>query len=103
MRTNGMDAEGSLDRALWRQSRSAELPDDAAARFLDLAGFAEMRLDADDEERVADWLARDPAAAGDIAAARALAGAPTQPDAASERVVRRACALVASPAAPRSS
>lgn len=100
MRANGEDTESWRDAALWQRSRSAELSDDEAARFLDLAGFAERRLDADDEERVAEWLARDPAIASDIAIARALGGETAPPEAAPDAVLARACALVGGSAAP---
>src|SRR5207247_32149 len=66
-------AVGLPDAALLRRSRMVEMTPDEAERYLDLAGFADGRLDPDDCERVAEWLAGDPAAAGDIAAARALA------------------------------
>jgi anti-sigma factor RsiW len=72
--------------------------DDEAERFLDLAGFADDRLDADDRERVAEWLARDAAAAADIGAAQSLAAAePFAP--APEAIVARASALVPGAAA----
>src|SRR5579862_8901611 len=83
----------SPDRALWRASRTMDAPDDEAERFLDLAGFADGRLDTDDNARVAEWLQRDPAAAADIAAARALLAA-GDIEAAPEMPVARACALV---------
>src|SRR5437763_8980365 len=83
-----------LDRALWQRSRTTDAAEDDAERLLDLAGFADGRLDPDDRERVAEWLAGDPAVAGDIAAARALAsrtgGAETMP----EPAITRAAALV---------
>lgn len=85
---------GLPDRALWRQSRVTDLADDEAARYLDLAGFADGRLDADDRERVAAWLACDPDAAADIAAVRTLADMATPPPTAPAAVVARACALV---------
>ncbi|HTV88048.1 MAG TPA: hypothetical protein VME41_03440 [Stellaceae bacterium] len=73
---------------------------DEAARFLDLAGFADGSLDIDDRERVAEWLARDPAAAADVAAARSNAAALEAFIPASEAIVARARALLSpSPAA----
>lgn len=89
MRGDGKDGDG----ALWRRSRATDAAEDEAARFLDLAGFADGRLDADDAERIADWLARDPLTASDVAAARAVAAA-GQLDPAPEAVVARAIALV---------
>jgi anti-sigma factor RsiW len=60
------------DRWLWQRCRATDAPEDEAARFLDLAGFAEGLLDADDQERVAAWLADDPEAAADVNAARGV-------------------------------
>ena len=86
------------DGALWRRSRAADTAENEAERYLDLAAFADGRLDPDDRERIAEWLARDPAAAGDVAAARSLAGEPmTVP----ESVVVRASSLVGRGAARR--
>jgi anti-sigma factor RsiW len=67
-------------------------------RFLDLAGFVDRWLDEDDRERVAALIARDPDAAADAAAARALRAAamPSVGDA----IIARAVAL-ADPAATR--
>jgi anti-sigma factor RsiW len=84
------------DRALWQRGRVADAPEDDAGRALDLAGFADAYLDPDDRERVAEWLAGDPLAAGDVAAARSLAARAEQLDAAPEPVIARACALVGS-------
>lgn len=84
------------DDALWQRSRTLDAVEDDAARLLDLAGFADRTLDADDHERVAELVAGDPDAAGDVAAAHALAAAGRLP-LASERVVARACALVDPP------
>src|SRR5690242_13420539 len=89
---NGSGRIDTHDAAVWRRSCAIEA-DDEAERFLDLAGFADARLaDGDDAERVAAWIAADPDAAADVAAARALAGAP--PAIAAEAVVARAVALV---------
>jgi anti-sigma factor RsiW len=81
------------DDALWRHSRMVEAIEDDAARFLDLAGYADGVLDVDELDRVAERVSGDPDAAGDVAAARALAAAGHLPPA-PERVVARACALV---------
>lgn len=94
MRTGGEDTSGLSDGALWQKSSVTESPEDEAARFLDLAGFADGTLDPDDRERVAEWLSRDPVAAADVAAARGFAAAASEPDAAPEPVTARACALV---------
>ncbi len=87
------------DKSLWQRSRTVEVIADDAERFLDLAGFVDGVLDPDDRERVAEWLALDPQAAGDVAAARALATDHTTP--APESVVARAGALVGSGTPPR--
>lgn len=84
------------DDALWQRSRTVDAVEDDAARFLELAGFADGMLDADDHERVAEWVAGDPDAAGDIAAARSLAASGHLPSV-PERVVARVCALVEPP------
>jgi len=68
--------------------------EDDAERYLDLAGYVGGRLDPDDRERVAEWLAGDPVAADDVAAARALTAVGERPEAAPEPVIARACALV---------
>src|SRR5216684_3955788 len=85
---------GSPDAALWRRSQTVEITEEAAQaeRYLDLAGFADEGLDPDDRERVAEWLAQDPVAAGDVAAARTLAFEAAE--AVAEPVVARAVALV---------
>ena len=81
------------DRELWQRSRAVEMAEDDAEHFLDLAGFADRLLDADDQERVAEWLARDPAEAADVAAARALGAADSLGDSLPEAVFARAAAL----------
>ena len=96
---DGRIAASPADRALWRRSCAADAPEDEAAGFLDLAGFADGLLDDDDSERVAALLARDPAIAADVAAAQALAATDTPP-VALDRVVGRAVRLVP-PAAER--
>src|SRR5438105_478543 len=82
------------DGALWRQSRMTDAAEDEAGRFLDLAGFADGQLDPDDRERVAEWLAGDPIAAGDVAAARTLHAAGEPTEALPRDIVERACSLV---------
>lgn len=81
------------DRMLWQRGCVTDVPEDDGARYLDLAAFADGRLDADERERVAEWLQSHPEAAGDIEAARALARTVTD-DALSETAIARACALV---------
>jgi anti-sigma factor RsiW len=81
------------DRGLWRRCRTTDAPDDEAARFLDLAAFADGVLDDEDRDRVAAFLATDPAATADVAGARALCGGGATP-AGLERVIARAVAIV---------
>jgi anti-sigma factor RsiW len=82
------------DPALWQRSRMTDAAEDDAERILDLAGFADGRLDPDDRERVAEWLAGDPIAAGDVAAARALAAQTGKLEPTPEPVVARASIFV---------
>ncbi|HTV46112.1 MAG TPA: hypothetical protein VMF05_12415 [Stellaceae bacterium] len=94
----GKAANFEADRAVWRYCRSADAPADEAARFLDLAGFADDRLDEEDHDRVAALLAVDLAAAADVAAARELAmpsAVETLPAAVMAGIIARAEALVA--------
>jgi anti-sigma factor RsiW len=85
------------DRALWQRSATAEMVEDEGERLLDLAGFADGRLDPDERDRVAERLARDPDATADVAAARALAEHATAPEAVSAPIIARARALVSEP------
>jgi anti-sigma factor RsiW len=85
------------DHALWRRSRMTDAPADEAARFLDLAGFADGLLDPDERDRVADLLTADPTAAADVAALHALSGGVEERPAGFDRIVARACALVPDP------
>jgi len=88
------ETEKSPDHALWRRSRMTDVPADEAARFLDLAGFADGLLDPDERDRVADLLTADPTAAADVAAAHALASGVHERPAGFERIAARASALV---------
>ena len=92
----------SADQLLWRRSCMVETVEDERALFLDLAAFSEGRLDPDERERVAEWLRSRPDEAGDVAAARALAGAARQ-EVLSKSVMERACALVGAAPNRRSS
>lgn len=87
-KTSGIPA----DREVWRRSREFEAVPDEADYLLDLAAFADNRLDDEDKARVAALIARDPAITDDVAAARALAGATMLPPDAG--VIARAAALV---------
>lgn len=98
---NGTDDSGwAADRAVWLRSQATEAPGDEAERFLDLAAFAEGRLEDEDAERIAALLATDPQAASDVAAARAPLP-PVADSAAVTRAIARACALMAVPAPER--
>jgi len=70
-------ATRSPDYNLWQICRETDAPDDEAARFLELAAFADGILDEDDRERVTAWIDGKAEIMADIAAARALAGAAT--------------------------
>jgi anti-sigma factor RsiW len=75
------------DEALWRRAQATFAPQDEEERFLDVAAFADGRLDPDERERVAALLSAD--AAADVEAAQALAAA-RRVAPAPERVIRRA-------------
>lgn len=88
---DGGGATRSSDYNLWQICRETDAPDDEAARFLELAAFADGTLDEDESERVTAWIDGKSEIMADIAAARALAGAATAeaPDA----VIARANAV----------
>ena len=80
------------DRRLWQRCRTMDADEDEAARFLDLAAYADGLLDIEERERVAALLAADPEAAADVRAAQALAAAePTSVGL--ERIIARASAI----------
>ena len=88
--TSGRPPE-SADRKLWRRSQEIEAAPEEAEYLLDLAAFADNRLDDEDEAaRIAALLARDGDAAADVAASRILDMATT----ADEAIIGRAVALV---------
>jgi anti-sigma factor RsiW len=96
-RTNnktGNSIEFASDRALWRRCQTTDAPIDEAARFLDLAAFAEGGLDDEEHDRVAAHLATDPVATADVAAARTLGRALSAPPAEIGHIIARASALV---------
>lgn len=97
--SNGEQKERGFvsDEAIWRRAEATVASEDEEERFLDLAAFAEGRLDPDERERVAEFLSAD--AAADVEAARRLASA-SRLAAASGRVIRRALLAPPSPAAP---
>jgi anti-sigma factor RsiW len=80
------------DRRLWQRCRTMDADEDEAARFLDLAAYADGLLDIEERERVAALLAADPQAAADVRAAHALADAEGT-SAGLERIVARASAI----------
>ena len=80
------------DRRLWQRCRAMDVVEDEAARFLDLAAYADGLLDVEERERVAAILSADADAAADVRAARALADAKTT-SASLERIVARASAI----------
>jgi anti-sigma factor RsiW len=65
--------------------------EDEAARFLDLAAYADGLLDIEERERIAALLAADPEAAADVRAANALVVA--EQTAGLDRIVARASAI----------
>jgi hypothetical protein len=86
--------------AWWRRDHQSEMSSSTAdlgevERLLDLAGFADRRLDEAAYKRIAALVARDPAAATDVAAARALGSVSAPP--ADRRVIARAAALIVEP------
>jgi anti-sigma factor RsiW len=80
------------DRRLWQRCRTMDAAEDEAARFLDLAAFADGLLDIEERERVAALLAADPEAAADVRAAHALV-AVERTSAGLERIIARASAI----------
>jgi anti-sigma factor RsiW len=84
--------DSAEDRRLWQRCRAMDAVEDEAARFLDLAAYADRLLDVEERERVAAILAADPDAAADVLAARALADTDRSP-AGLERIVARASAI----------
>jgi anti-sigma factor RsiW len=89
------------DRAVWRRCTELEVAEDEAERFLDLAAFAEDRLDDDERDRVAERVVHDPNAGADVAAARQLARTAAPPGPVPEHVAARACALIGDAAPER--
>ncbi len=81
------------DRRLWQRCRMIDAPEDEAARFLDLAAFADGRLDAEEQDRVAALLAADPSAAADVRSARTLDGT-EEGSTDLEPIIARACAIL---------
>lgn len=97
---SGTDDSGGADQALWRRSQTTDAPADEAGRLLDLAAFADGRLDDEDAERIAALLAADAEAASDVAAVRTALPAFSD-TVAIERMIARACGLVVLPTPQR--
>jgi anti-sigma factor RsiW len=88
------DMDDPADRGLWRRSRMAETAREEADHLLDLAAFAEGRLEDEERERIEAILAADPGAAADVEAARALAASEAADPPALDRMIARATALI---------
>jgi len=80
------------DRRLWQRCRTMDADEDEAARFLDLAAYADGLLDIEERERVAALLTADTEAAADVRAAQAPAVA-ERTSAGLERIIARASAI----------
>src|SRR5437763_10262301 len=90
-----MQSEGpnpAEDRRLWQRCRTMDANEDEAARFLDLAAYADGLLDIEERERVAALLTADTETAADVRAAQALAVA-ERASAGLERIIARASAI----------
>jgi anti-sigma factor RsiW len=93
MRSEGPEQGPSpADRSLWQRCRVLDAPEDEATRFLDLAAYADDRLDVEERDRVAALLAADPEAKADVQAARALAGSERN-SAGLDQIIARAGAI----------
>jgi anti-sigma factor RsiW len=79
------------DRRLWQRCRTIDADEDEAARFLDLAAYADGLLDIEERERVAALLAADPQAAADVRAAQRADAERTSVGL--ERIIARASAI----------
>lgn len=90
--TNGTRLPGLSDRDIWRRSLETDASPDEATDLMDLAAFADGRLEPDEMALVEAVIARGAGAAADVAAARALAG--TAMTAATPAIIARAQALV---------
>ena len=94
MQSEGPEQEPNpTDRRLWQRCRTMDAAEDEAARFLDLAAYADGLLDIEEQERIAALLAADPETAADVRAAHALAGA-ERSFGGLERIIARAGAIL---------
>ena len=90
--SNGAQPPGPSDRDVWRRSQQTDTSRDEAEVLMDLAAFADNRLDPDEAARVEVLIVGDADAAADVVAARVLAG--TAMAAADPAIIGRAEALV---------
>src|SRR5262245_53327958 len=90
--SNGARPPGPSDRDVWRRSQETDASRDEAEYLMDLAAFADNRLDPDDAARVEALIVGNADAAADVAATRVLAG--TAIAAADPTMIGRAEALV---------
>ena len=81
------------ERALWHRWRQFAAGEAATPDALDLAAYAEGRLDEAEAVAVETWLAAHPEILADVQLARVLAPAPS--DTSHAAIVAKACALVA--------
>src|ERR1700751_3289977 len=86
-------APNPTDRRLWQRCRTMEAAEDEAARFLDLAAFADGLLEIEERERIAALLAEDPEDAADVQGVHALVGA-ERSFSGLERIIARAAAIL---------
>jgi hypothetical protein len=88
-------AESEAGRRLWRRCQGLDASPDETEHFLDLAGFADGLIgDEDERARVRAFVAADPVARSDIAAARALSSGGIAMTGGLEGIVEHALALV---------
>lgn len=80
------------ERALWRRWRQVAAGNAATPDALDLAAYAEGRLDEAEAMAIETWLAAHPEILADVQMARVLAPAPS--DTSHAAIVAKACALV---------
>ena len=86
-------APNPADRRLWQRCRVMDAPEDDRVRLLDLAAYADDRLDIEEQERIEALLAADPEVSADVKAARALA-AGEQSSHGLEQIIARAVAIL---------
>jgi anti-sigma factor RsiW len=88
-------AGSEAGRRLWQRCQGLLVSYDEAERFLDLAAFADGRIEDEDERaRVAEIVATDASVRADVAAASALSSGGIAMAGGLDRIVARAAALV---------